>query len=96
MQIKKRTSTKKGRRHFIAFPSVRRTQRNRRIQTRKTRQNRKQTRKSRKSRRGGGVLIPSIHPASIVAVQPDESSPSLLTDVDTAYDMLEMREPYLL
>lgn len=55
-------------------------------------------RKSRKTfrKRGGGVLIPSIHPASVVAIQPDEMSPSMLTDVETAQDIFDMREPYLL
>ena len=66
---------------------------------RKTLRGRKATRKHRRSTRfhkRGGSRLGSIPGSAIVTIQPDAYSAPIMTDVDTAEDIYEAREPYLL
>lgn len=67
--------------------------------TRRRTTNRKTSRKHRRSTRfhkRGGDRLGSIPGSAIVTIQPDAYSAPIMTDVDTAENIYEAREPYLL
>ena len=64
----------------------------RRATTRKTSRNHRSTRFQKR----GGNRLGSIPGSAIVTIQPDAYSAPIMTDVDTAENIFEAREPYLL
>ncbi len=57
---------------------------------------RKKKRRSTRFHKRGGSRLGSIPGSAIVTIQPDAYSAPVMTDVDTAEDIYEAREPYLL